>query len=188
MKRRTWTTDDQLTSDLVHTRSLWRVMDCVVNWKKRLYKINRRKLFVYGLHNQLNIAVCDDACSSSTFRPNHPFSSSDGDGNSSVKDGVALDGQVTLLAYRYRGEFGPINYTLFYTYHLYKNREPQIWPNIKYHLSITSSLDIRPKKYSFVSGAPPGWDFFGRHPTANKKIFFLFLPAIHIFILNVLTC
>jgi len=102
MKRRTWTTDDQLTSDLVHTRSLWRVMDCVVNWKKRLYKINRRKLFVYGLHNQLNIAVCDDASSSSTFRPNHPFSSSDGDGNSSVKDGVALDGQVTLLAYRYR--------------------------------------------------------------------------------------
>ena len=33
---------------------------------------------------------------------------------------------------------------------------------------------MRPEKFSFVSGAPPGWDFFGRYPAVNKKIFFYF--------------
>ena len=35
------------------------------------------------------------------------------------------------------------------------------------------------KKYSFVSGAPPGWDFFWTSPGRKQENIYLFLPVIY---------
>ena len=66
----------------------------MVGWKKRLHKMNRRKLYMYGrnVHNHLNFTVCEG-----TFRPNDPNKDVD---EHVVMDNVALDGQVTLLKYK----------------------------------------------------------------------------------------
>ena len=34
---------------------------------------------------------------------------------------------------------------------------------------------MRPKKYSFVSGAPPGWELFTIPPGRNQENFFFFI-------------